>query len=71
MDLEKTSKYQMSLYRDMRLHAGGKMSSGVSKTTPGFDGSKLEDSADSHVHGYDILEQKETKKISKGKWCMG
>ena len=43
------------------------MSSGVSKTTPGFDGSKLEDSADSHVHGYDILEQKETKKISKGK----
>lgn len=47
------------------------MSSGVSKTTSGFDGSKLEDSADSHVHSYDILEQKETKKISKGKWCMG
>ena len=53
------------------IHAGGKMSSGVSKTTSGFDGSKLEDSADSHVHSYDILEQKETKKISKGKWCMG
>lgn len=45
--------------------------SGISKTTPGFNGSVLEDSADSHTHGYDYSKRKKPSTSAKENSAWG